>query len=280
MARATRAGSLSLTGTAYYSDVSNDIYLFPSPTAVAGSTIEGYFGNIPKTRRVGIEIAGRYAFGEAHSVYANYAYTRATFQSEAEIFSVLEDIGIENTTEPGDLIPLVPLQQLKAGVNLRFDFGLRAGADLRWIGEQVYQQDEANNMPKLPSYFVADLRAGWEFGKWEISGVVNNLFSTTYATFGTFNFNQGAPGSPARAVPHAGVCHAVPRDRDPCLRRRSRLIRGQGGAAGGPRGGPPGPGGREKALTEGAPGPHIASGRPCDPVPLERPSCPLESRRA
>ena len=191
-----QSGHLSLTGTAYYSDVKNDIYLFPSPGEVEGTTIEGYFGNIPKTRRVGLELAGRYTFGEAHSVYANYAYTRATFQSQAEIFSVLEDIGIENETEPGDLIPLVPLQQFKAGVNLRFPAGLRAGADVRWIGEQFYQQDEANNMPKLPSYFVADLRAGWEFGPWEISGVVNNLFNSTYATFGTFNFNQGAAGSP------------------------------------------------------------------------------------
>jgi hypothetical protein len=26
--------------------------------------------------------------------------------------------------------------------------------------------------------------------------VVNNLFNSTYATFGTFNFNQGAAGSP------------------------------------------------------------------------------------
>ncbi len=51
-------------------------------------------------------------------------------------------------------------------------------------------------MPKLPSYFVADLRAGWELGKWEISGVVNNIFNTTYATFGTFNVNQGVPGQP------------------------------------------------------------------------------------
>ena len=77
------SGALSLTGTAYYSDVKNDIYLFPSENEIEGSTIEGYFSNIPKTRRVGIELAGRYAFGEAHSVYANYAYTRATFQSEA-----------------------------------------------------------------------------------------------------------------------------------------------------------------------------------------------------
>ena len=191
-----QSGSLSLTGTAYYSDVKNDIYLFPSPTVVEGSLLEGYFGNLDKTRRVGVELAGRYAFGEAHSVYANYAYTRATFQSAAEIFSILEDDGIDNTVEPGDLLPLVPMHQFKGGVNLRFDFGLRAGADLRWVGEQVYQQDEANNMPKLPSYFVADLRAGWEVGKWEISGVVNNVFNTTYATFGTFNVNQGAPGQP------------------------------------------------------------------------------------
>ena len=129
-------------------------------------------------------------------MYANYAYTRATFQSEATIFSILEDDGIDNTTEPGDLLPLVPLQQFKAGVNLRFGFGLRAGADVRWIGEQVYQQDEANNMPKMPSYFVADLRAGWEFGPWEIAGVVNNVFDTHYATFGTFNVNQGDPLQP------------------------------------------------------------------------------------
>ena len=188
-------GALSLTGTAYYSDVKNDIYLFPSDP-VEGSTIAGYFGNIPKTRRVGVEIGGSYVIGKFTSVYANYAYTRATFQSEASIFSILEDDGIDNTVEPGDLLPLVPLQQFKAGVNVRLDVGLRAGIDMRWIGEQVYQQDEANNMPKMPSYFVADLRAGWEIGKWEISGIVTNVFDTKYATFGTFNVNQGDPLQP------------------------------------------------------------------------------------
>lgn len=189
-------GHVSLTATAYYSDVKNDIYLFPSENEIVGSTIEGYFGNLEKTRRVGLELAGRFTFGEAHSAYINYAYTRATFQSEAEIFSILEDDGIENEVEPGDLIPLVPEQQLKAGVNLRFPFGLRAGADVRWIGEQVFAQDEANNMPKLPDYFVADVRVGYEWGKWEISGVVNNVFNAKYATFGTFNVNQGEPGDP------------------------------------------------------------------------------------
>ena len=190
-------GTLALTATAYYSAVKNDIFLFPSADAIAGSTIQGYFGNIPSTRRVGVEIGGAYGFGP-HSVYANYAYTRATFQSVADIFSILNDsgLGIQNTVEPGDIIPLVPLSQFKAGVNLRFPLGLRAGADLRWIGEQYLQQDEANNMAPLPDYFVADLRAGWETGPWEISAVVNNVFNATYAAFGTFNINQGAPGQP------------------------------------------------------------------------------------
>ena len=217
-----RNKALLLTGTAYYSNVKDDIYLFPSPDEVEGSTIEGYFGNLDKTRRVGVELSGQYAFGDAHYVYANYAWTRATFQSEAELFSILDEIGIENEVEPGDLIPLVPEHQFKAGVNLRFNVGLRAGADIRWIGEQVFQQDDANNMPKLPSYFVADLRAGWEFGPWEIAGVVNNLFNTKYASFGTYNINQGAPGQPLEEFLTPGyatqlrviVTRAFGRDRD------------------------------------------------------------------
>ncbi len=189
-------GHVSLSATAYWSEVRNDIYLFPSPEEISGSTIQGYFGNIAKTRRVGIELNSRFAFGQAHSFYLNYAFTKATFQSEADIFSILEEEGISNTVEPGDKIPLVPEQQIKGGVNLRFPFGLRAGADLRWIGSQVYQQDEANNKPELPSYFVAEARAGWEWGPWEASVVVNNLFNAHYATFGTFNVNQGDPLQP------------------------------------------------------------------------------------
>ena len=191
-------GALSLTATAYYSNVSNDIYLFPSPDEVEGSTIEGYFGNIPKTRRVGVELGGQYVFGKYTSVYANYAYTKATFQSNVTLFSILNDseLGIENNVEPGDVIPLVPISTFKAGVNVRLPVGLRAGMDVRWMGEQYYQQDDANNMDPLDSYFVADLRAGWEFGTWEVSGVVTNLFNAHYANFGTFNFNQGAPGQP------------------------------------------------------------------------------------
>ena len=65
-------GRIALDASMYRTDVKNDIYLFPSEDEVAGSTIEGYFGNIDKTRREGLEASARYYLGQ-HYFYANYA---------------------------------------------------------------------------------------------------------------------------------------------------------------------------------------------------------------
>jgi outer membrane receptor protein involved in Fe transport len=184
------AGRVSLSASGYYTDVTNDIFLFPSEEEVANSTIEGYFGNIDKTRRVGLEAGARYNTGPVF-VYANYAWTRATFESEAEIFSIREEFGQENGVTPGDRIPLVPEHQVKAGIALRLPQGFRAGADMRYVGKQWLRGDEANETEQLDGYFVADARIGYELGTWEISGIVKNVFNNTYASFGTFNINQG-----------------------------------------------------------------------------------------
>jgi outer membrane receptor protein involved in Fe transport len=183
-------GRIALDASMYRTDVKNDIYLFPSEDEVAGSTIEGYFGNIDKTRREGLEASARYYLGQ-HYFYANYAWTRATFQSEAEIFSIREEFDEENEVEPGDKLPLVPEHQVKAGVSLRFPVGFRGGADVRYIGQQWLRGDEANVTTPLDGYFVADARVGWEWNGWEIAGIVTNLFNKKYASFGTFNINQG-----------------------------------------------------------------------------------------
>lgn len=196
--RVTR-GTLALSGSLYRTNVRDDIFLFPYQDAnePEGSTIDGYFANISATRREGVELGGTYAFGPGHMLYANYAWTRATFQTEADIFSLREAFGGDNTTAPGDRLPLVPEHQVKGGVNLRFPSGVRAGLDARWIGHQYLRGDEANQTAPLADYFVADVRAGWEFGPWEITAVVNNVFNSLYATFGAYNVNQGAPGGPA-----------------------------------------------------------------------------------
>ncbi len=183
-------GPAYFTASLYRTNVKNDIYLFPSPDAVDGSTIQGYFGNIDKTRREGAELGLNFGFGRGHSAYINYAWTQATFQAVAAIQSPRSDV---NTTAVGDKIPLVPEHQVKFGLNLQAGRHLSVGADARYIGSQYLRGDEANQDAPLKGYFVTDARATVHFGPWEVSGLVNNVFNTMYASFGTFNVNQGNP---------------------------------------------------------------------------------------
>ncbi|MBK8002675.1 MAG: TonB-dependent receptor [Gemmatimonadetes bacterium] len=185
------AGNALLSASAYRTDVRDDIGLFASDSSPSGSTIEGYFDNLDKTRRLGVEASATLFVRGGHTLYANYAFTKATFQSEAEIFSIREDFGGENEVEVGDEMPLVPSHQVKFGGSVNLSRGFFAGADGRYIGSQYLRGDEANEEPKLDGYFVADARLGWRGQGWEIVAVGNNIFQNKYATFGTFNVNQG-----------------------------------------------------------------------------------------
>jgi outer membrane receptor protein involved in Fe transport len=184
--------------SAYYTDVKDDIFITPNPDGPAGSTIDGYFINLDKTRRRGIEASSRYLFPGGHSLYANYAYTLATFESPAAILSPLNDpdLGINNDVLPGNEFPLVPRHQFKAGGEARLGRNLTVGVNGRFIGTQWVRGDEANQTPKLASYVVTDARVGVDVGPWEVTGIITNLFDKQYANFGTFNFNGGAPDGP------------------------------------------------------------------------------------
>jgi len=196
----------SLSGSAYYTDVKDDIILTPFGEGgqPVGSTIDGFFKNVDKTRRLGVEAASGYTFRHGHSLYLNYSYTRATFQSDAEIFTVrsadevdgvpvINPFPTENAVTPGNRFPLVPDHQVKFGALARIGAYVSAGADGRYIGKQYLRGDEANVTDQLDGYFVADARVGVEFGRWEINGIVTNVFQNESAIFGTFNINQGNP---------------------------------------------------------------------------------------
>ena len=203
-------GSVALDGSVYHMDVRNDIFLTPySGDGPSGSTIDGYFINLDKTRRVGVELGAAYRFPANHSVYLNYSFTRATFQSEAEIFSIrsIEAEGgeeeavtnpfpVENEVTPGNRLPLVPDHVIKGGATVRIGRYFYAGADARYTGKRYLRGDEANVTSQLDDYIVTDARVGVEFDRWEVSGVVTNLFQNRYANFGTFNINQGNPAGP------------------------------------------------------------------------------------
>lgn len=186
-------GPALITASVYRTDVRDDISFIQSENAV----FEGFFDNIGDTRREGVEVGVQVLPGETLSLYANYAYTRATFQSEAEIFSIRADdafagspLAGPNQVEPGNRLPLVPGHQAKAGALLHLPHGIDVGADTRYTGRQWLRGDEANETEPLPGYFVANLRAGITHGPWTLSAVVSNVFDSKRAVFGTFNENR------------------------------------------------------------------------------------------
>ncbi len=186
-------GPVIANASVYRTNVRDDISFIQSETAV----FEGFFDNIGTTRREGIELALQVIPGEQLSLYANYAFTRATFRTAAEIFSIRADdafvgapLSGPNNVQPGDRLPLVPDHQVKFGGLWSLPVGLQFGADFRYIGRQWLRGDESNETAPLDGYVVTNLRAGFSRANWELSAVVSNVFDAKSAIFGTFNENR------------------------------------------------------------------------------------------
>jgi iron complex outermembrane receptor protein len=187
-------GNVLFDASAYRTDVRDEIFFIQSP----GSLVSGYFTNLDKTRRQGVEMSLMSTLWENRiSWYLNYAFTKATFESDAQIFSTRSDDDFEdsplfgpNTVVPGDLLPLVPENQVKGGFSARLPKGFRVGVDGRWIGSQYLRGDEAIEQKQLDPYFLMGVRAGYTFRNWDFSGVVTNLSNNHDPVFGTFNVNE------------------------------------------------------------------------------------------
>lgn len=186
-------GRTLLDGAVYRTDVRDDISFIPSDSA----PLAGFFANIGATRREGVELSAYTQLPGGHTLYGSYAYTRASFRTPAEIFSVRSDtlysasplFGL-NAVEVGDRLPLVPEHQIRFGAAVVLGSGFEAGVDGRYTGTQWLRGDEANETGPLDGYVTADLRLEWVRGSWRVGAVVSNVFDSHKAVFGTFNENH------------------------------------------------------------------------------------------
>lgn len=185
---------VAASASLYRTNVRHEIFFVASEDAL----LSGYFTNLDRTRRQGIEASvNGNAVASRLDWFANYAYTSATFQSPAQLFSIRSDddfgdspLAGDNDVRPGDCLPLVPRHQVKAGASLRFERGLSAGLDTRYIGRQWLRGDEANQTAPLDPYVLVGARTGVRWRTWNASLVVANLFNTERPVFGTFNENR------------------------------------------------------------------------------------------
>ena len=193
---------------AFHSLLSNDI-LFNQTNAV-----QGYFSNVGKTRRQGIELGldGKvdrldYAIGAS--------WVDASFQSPFTIANGANSVCIATngagngcagvSVQPGDTIPGIPALTLKLRIGYALTAQTRLKATLQAQGPQYARGDENNRdiNGRVPGFATVKLDASHRFDKtFEVFGGVNNLFNTQYATFGILGSNNltGAAAEQFRGI--------------------------------------------------------------------------------
>ena len=155
------------------------------------STIQGrgYFANVPATRRQGVDVSARYET-QGWSAYASYSYLDATYRFTGALASPNNpkaNAAGNITVTPGRRMPVNPANTVRAGADADLFEDISIGGELAFTGSQYFDGDQANLNTKLPSTLVVNLRAAWQFDeRWQLFGLVNNVFDNRDALYGAY----------------------------------------------------------------------------------------------
>jgi outer membrane receptor protein involved in Fe transport len=211
--RGRLADNVQWSAAVFRTDNRDDIIFVRSGVSQAG-----FFTNIDRTRRQGLELAarGRHA---AWDWAASYNHVDATFQSSGVLPGPLSTEDRPNTFQPGTRMTGVPRQVVKLTVDWRALAKLRLGADLLAASGQVVAGNEGGDRPelgRLAGYGVVNARATWTLARgWEAWLRVNNVIDRRFATSASGNFDFFPAGRPLPAgdqpQPARFIAPAAPR---------------------------------------------------------------------
>ncbi len=215
-ARGTWGAGVSWSAAAYRTDLRDDVQFV---AAGKGAVNRGYFQNIGRTRRQGVELGAAAPLGDV-MVSARYSYTQATFQSafvESSPNNSTANVDGDIVVAPGDSLPAIPRQLLKLRTLWTPREALALGATLVAASRQYARGNENNLDPAgvVPGYAAVNLDFRWQLEpRLALVANVGNLFNTRYQNFGILgaNFFRG-PGNtyaPALAAPEEFRAPAAP----------------------------------------------------------------------
>ena len=176
----------------YRTDLKDDIQFISSNLTTA--TNLGYFQNVGKTRREGLELGGSSKIS-SFTLSARYAYLKATFQSPFVVFSPFNssaDIDGNIRVSTGDRIPGIPAHNFKVRLDYDWNETFSVGTNLLYSSGLFARGDENNQdrHGKVPGYAVVNLDGRYSLTKkLQFFGRVNNLFDKRYANFGILGEN-------------------------------------------------------------------------------------------
>lgn len=159
--------TLLVRGSLHQLDLENEIYF--SPLVFANV-------NLSPTRRRGAELEATWRAGPTLDLRAAAALQQARFRS-----GVYGGVDVSGKT-----VPLVPEALLTAGASWRFASRSRFNANLRHVGKQRFDNDQANTFARQqPEYTLADVKLEHRLApRWELALEVRNLFDRRYFSYG------------------------------------------------------------------------------------------------
>lgn len=212
---------------AYRSENDNDIQFISTPAVTNGM---GYFDNVGKTRRLGLDTSLMGALGD-FSWAAGYSYVDATYQSDLTLANEV------NSTTDGDLIAVkkgdrlanIPAHQFK----LRMQYAVlpqwTIGTNITAFSDRYMRGNENNShvandgdpdhyqgSGKIAGYAIVNLDTRYKFDNgWSVFAKAINVFDNEYNNggmmgqtllngVGAFDGNPQATGFVSPGAPRAG----------------------------------------------------------------------------
>ncbi|GAA0793283.1 TonB-dependent receptor [Marinobacterium sediminicola] len=150
---------------------------------------EGYFDNVGKTRRQGVELALSTSIDQLR-LAASYTWLDATFQTPFIANSPNNPAANADgqiPVEKGDRLPGLPEHMIKLSADWSATQALSLGADLVWESDRVFRGDEANLNETVDGYTLVNLRGLYRVNPdLEFFLRVDNVFDREYETFGLY----------------------------------------------------------------------------------------------
>ena len=180
---------LKLNVSAYRSENSNDIQFVYSSASL------GYFDNIGKTRRIGLDtnLLGSY---KNLNWMVGYSYVDATYQSPMDLPNSVnssEDAGVIHVAK-GDQLPNIPEHQVKVRLDYNILPNWNVGTNINVFSDRFMVGNENNKHVdtgdgsgngKTPGYTIVNLDTNYNFAQgWSLFGKVINVFDKDYSNGG------------------------------------------------------------------------------------------------
>jgi len=176
------SAALSALATLYSTSSYQDIIF----QQAGNKSNQGYFINIDKTQRQGIELGLAMQLGDI-DFGTSYNYLKATFESPFVAFSPVNPLGANRQVNKGDQIPGQPQHQFKAHASWQINDEIALGTEFLYVSSTYYRGDEANENKKISPYSIANVFFNYQLSaQLKLSAKINNIFDHHYQTFGTY----------------------------------------------------------------------------------------------